>query len=93
MNSVRKFAVVAASLLMMIGSAFGQATSVNQIKTPPLRSFSMPQPKRIQLANGMVIFLMEDHELPLVRGSALIRGGGRDVPAAKAGLLGIYTQA
>jgi zinc protease len=85
--------LLAASLLMFIGSAFGQATSVNDIKTPPLRSFSMPQPKRIQLSNGMIIFLMEDHDLPLIRGGALIRGGGRDVPANKAGLTGIYSQA
>jgi zinc protease len=93
MKSLRNYAVVCASLLMLIGSAFGQATSVDQIKAPPLRKFSMPQPKRIQLSNGMVIFLQEDHELPLVRGSALIRGGARDVPAGKAGLLGIYTSA
>ncbi|HJQ37983.1 MAG TPA: pitrilysin family protein [Thermoanaerobaculia bacterium] len=91
MKLIRNFAVAAASLVMITGSAFGQATSVNDIKSPPLRSFSMPQPKRIQLPNGMVIFLMEDHELPLVRGSALIRGGSRNVPNAKAGLLGIYT--
>jgi len=93
MKLLRKLAVVSASLLMLIGSAFGQASSVDDIKTPPLRKFSMPQPKRIQLSNGMVIFLQEDHDLPLVRGTALIRGGNRDVPAGKAGLLGIYTQA
>jgi len=29
----------------------------------------------MQLANGMVIFLQEDHELPLIRGTAQIRGG------------------
>ena len=92
MRSVRNFTLACASL-MLISSAFGQATSVNDIKAPALRAFSMPQPKRIQLSNGMVIFLQEDHELPLVRGSALIRGGSRDVPAAKAGLLNIYTQA
>ena len=53
----------------------------------------MPQPKRVQLGNGMVLFLMEDHELPLIRGTALIRGGSRDVAADKAGLAGIYGQA
>jgi zinc protease len=92
MNPVRRLAVVCASLLMMLtGSAFAQATSVTEIKSPPLRPFSMPQPKRIQLPNGMIVFLEEDRELPLIRGSALIRGGSRDVPAGKAGLLGIYT--
>ena len=74
-------------------STLAQATSVTEIKHAPLRKFSMPQPKRIQLANGMVIFLQEDHELPLINGRALIRGGGRDVPAAKAGLMGIYSGA
>ena len=62
-----------------------------QIKTPPLPAFHPPQPVRVQLANGMVIFLQEDHELPLIDGTLVIRGGARDVPAAKAGLVGIYS--
>ncbi|HET8798493.1 MAG TPA: pitrilysin family protein, partial [Thermoanaerobaculia bacterium] len=82
-----------AALLTFPGGAFAQAKSVDEIKTPPLRKFAMPQPKRIQLPNGMVIFLQEDHELPLIAGTAVIRGGSRDVPAAKAGLHGIYTAA
>ena len=53
----------------------------------------MPQqPRRIALPNGLVIFLQEDHELPLVRGTARIRGGSREEPAAKVGLLGVYGQ-
>jgi zinc protease len=39
-----------------------------------------------------VIFLQEDHELPLVRGTARIRGGSREEPAAKVGLVSIYGQ-
>ena len=38
----------------------------------------------------MVIFLQEDHELPLIDGVARIRGGSRSEPAAKAGLVDIY---
>ena len=41
----------------------------------------------------MVIFLHEDHALPLIRGSALIRGGSREEPAAKIGLASIFGQA
>lgn len=81
------------SLLFLASGALAQVKSYRDIKTPALRKFSMPQPKRIQLANGMVIFLQEDRELPLIRGSARIRGGSRDIPAAKAGLTSIYTQA
>ncbi|HEV7239499.1 MAG TPA: pitrilysin family protein [Thermoanaerobaculia bacterium] len=79
--------------LFVAASAFSQVTDYREIKPTPLRKFAMPQPKRIQLANGMVIFLQEDHELPLVRGRALIRGGARNVPAAKSGLMGIYSGA
>ena len=48
------------------------------------------QPKRIELPNGMVIFLQEDHELPLIDGVARIRGGSRHEPADKAGLVDMY---
>ena len=60
-----------------------------QIKKPPLPAFHPQEPKRIQLANGMIIFLQEDHELPLIDGTAYIRGGARDVPAEKTGMTSI----
>jgi zinc protease len=96
MTSLRKHATAhgAAGLLLISclisGSAAAQVKDYREIKTPSLRSFTMQQPKRIQLDNGMVIFLQEDHELPLIRGTARIRGGGRDIPAEKAGMIGIY---
>ena len=61
-----------------------------KIAIPPLAAFHPQQPKRIELGNGMVIFLQEDHELPFIGGSATIRGGSRSVPAAKTGLMDIY---
>ena len=70
-----------------------QVTNVNEIRTPPLRKLNMPQPKRVQLGNGMVILMMEDHELPLIRGGASIHGGGRDFPASKAGIAEIFGSA
>jgi zinc protease len=69
--------------------AAAQATSWQQIPIPPLPAFKPQQPKRIQLSNGMVIFLQEDHELPLIEGSARIRGGSRNEPASKVGLVDI----
>jgi zinc protease len=89
---VKRLASIALTLFVAAG-ALAQATTPDQIKSPPLRKFSMPQPKRIALANGMVIFLQEDHELPLIEGSATIRGGSRNVPAGKTGLHSIYGQA
>jgi len=69
------------------------STGWKQIPTPPLPAFKPQIPKRIQLPNGMVIFLQEDHELPLVSGTARIRGGSRDEPAAKVGLIDLYSEA
>jgi len=81
--------MTAAALLALASPGFTQVKSYKEIKTPALRTFTVAQPKRIELANGMVIFLQEDHELPLIRGSALIHGGSRDIPADKAGLVGV----
>src|SRR4051812_28987034 len=72
-------------------SSAGVIQDYRQIKAPPLPPFKPQQPKRIQLKNGMVIFLQEDHELPLIDGYVLIRGGSRDVPAEKTGLTAIYS--
>ena len=77
------------AFLLSVTPLLAQVTDYRKIQTPPLRTFTVDQPKRIALSNGMVIFLMEDHELPLIRGSALIHGGSRDVPADKTGLVGI----
>jgi zinc protease len=70
--------------------ARAQADSWNQVPIPPLPAFHPQQPKRLELPNGMVIFLQEDHELPLIDGTALIRGGSREVPADKVGMIDIY---
>ncbi|MEO6981578.1 MAG: insulinase family protein, partial [Edaphobacter sp.] len=63
-----------------------------KIVIPPLHAFKPVQPRRIELTNGLVIFLQEDHELPFINGTILIRGGSRDEPAAKAGLVTLYGQ-
>lgn len=89
MRSIRITAIAIAGALLSM-SAYPQATDYRDIKTPPLHFMKVEQPKRIQLANGMVIFLMEDHELPLISGTARIRGGSRDVAGDKTGLAGIY---
>ena len=65
-------------------------TSWQQINVPPLPAFHPQEPKRIVLPNGMVIFLQEDHELPLIDGIARIRGGSRSEPAEKTGLIDMY---
>ncbi len=85
--------VLLACGLLAAGAAAQDAPKEwDEIKTPPLRAFEPQQPKRIALPNGMVVFLQEDHELPLVNGWFFVRGGGREVAAGKAGMAGIYGQ-
>jgi len=70
-----------------------QSKPWEKIPIPPLHAFHPQQPKRIQLQNGIVIFLQEDHELPFIYGSVLIPSGSRDEEPGKAGLVGLYGQA
>ncbi|MGK7940529.1 MAG: M16 family metallopeptidase [Crocosphaera sp.] len=60
-----------------------------ELEFPPLPELSLPSYERYQLKNGMVVYLMEDHQLPLIRGSALIKTGSRLEPGEKVGLAGI----
>jgi zinc protease len=71
-------------------AAPAQAQPWKSIPIPPLHAFKPAQPKRIELANGLVIFLQEDHELPFIDGTILMRGGGRNSPAEKIGLVQLY---
>ena len=77
----RHAAAAVLAILALAGQAFGQVRDYRDIKTPPLRGFTVPRPKRVALPNGMVLLLMEDRELPIIRGTARIRGGARDVAA------------
>lgn len=51
----------------------------------PLR-FTPPQAHRHVLSNGMIVHILEDHELPLVNLSAVFRSGSVYDPPGKAGL-------
>ncbi len=69
-----------------------QAEPWKKIPIPPLHAFKPVEPKRFELPNGLVVFLQEDHELPFISGTILIRGGSRDEPANKVGLVSLYGQ-
>ncbi len=67
-----------------------QAQPWKKIPIPELPAFHPQQPRRIVLDNGAIIFLQEDHELPFINGFVEMRGGGRDVPASKTGMVSLY---
>lgn len=68
----------------------GVPSNWKQVPIPKLPPFNPPQPKRVELSNGMIIFLQEDHELPLISGFARIRGGSRSESADKVGMVEMY---
>jgi zinc protease len=95
----RKYLMAAMSAALLLGSVQAEqrksasaspATNWKQIAIPELPPFKPKQPRRVVLPNGMVVFLTENHELPLISGSAMIRGGSESEPAEKAGLVDLY---
>ncbi len=55
----------------------------------PTVDFNPPDADRVLLDNGMVVYLLEDHELPLVTINATLRTGSWLDPAEKVGLAGM----
>jgi len=51
--------------------------------------FTPPDPERVVLENGMVLYLLEDHELPLINMSATIRTGAWLDPVDRIGLAAV----
>jgi len=56
------------------------------LKFPPLRPIQIPKVATFTLPNGMKLYLLEDHELPVINGVARMRTGNLFDPADKIGL-------
>ncbi len=89
----RGAALLLSVMFSVVAAEAQQAKPWEKIPVPPLREFKPQMPKRVELKNGIVIFLQEDHELPFVNGSVLIPGGSRDESASKVGLVSLYGEA
>jgi zinc protease len=61
-------------------------SSYKDLKYPPLRPIQIPDVATFTLPNGLRLYLLEDHELPLVSGTALVRTGNLFDPQDKVGL-------
>ena len=60
-----------------------------RLKYQPLRPLTLPHVDEFTLSNGIRVLLLENHELPLVRGSALVRTGNLFDPPDKVGLASV----
>jgi len=63
----------------------GKGRTIDRLKFPPLE-FTPPTAERANLPNGMTLFILENHEIPVVDISAVLRTGGIYDPADKVGL-------
>jgi zinc protease len=66
--------------------AAAAAPSYQDLKFPPLRPIQIPKVAAFTLPNGMKLYLLEDHELPIIHGVAQVRTGNLFDPADKIGL-------
>jgi zinc protease len=64
----------------------------NELKFPELRLIASPAIQEFTLPNGLRLLLLEDHELPLIDGTVLVRTGSAFDPPEKAGLAAFVTQ-
>lgn len=63
-----------------------RAPSYLSLKYPPMREVKLPHIDEYTLSNGIHVYLMENHELPLIGGFALVRTGALFDPPGKTGL-------
>ena len=85
----RTWAVGLLVLLLCVSFASTSALAKKpweKINIPELNEIKMPSYDRVELDNGMIIYLAEDHEFPLVELSATIEVGAILEPADKVGL-------
>jgi predicted Zn-dependent peptidase len=73
------------------GAAAGENAAAAKPADPrtmtfPALKFEIPQCERVQLNNGMVVYLLQDHELPIVNLTAYLNAGSIYDPPGKVGL-------
>ncbi len=90
-------AMAALSLVLTLGwsrpANAVTARHYTDLEFAPLSEIQIPDFERYELPNGMVVYLMEKHDLPLVSGSATFRAGEFMEPESKTGLAGLMGEA
>lgn len=82
------------TFVVIIGFSKSPALAVTprhytELQLPPPPEIKIPPYSQFELDNGMKVYLVEDHELPLVSGVATIYTGDRLEPADKTGLASV----
>jgi zinc protease len=85
---VRKYWLIWNLILILLITVTGQAQNKPHegLVYPPLNQPQPPVPDRFELDNGMIVYLLEDHELPIIDISVRVRTGSIYEPADKVGI-------
>lgn len=83
-----------AMAILLLGFSKSPALAITprhytDLQLPPAPEIKIPPYTTFDLANGMKVYLVEDHELPLVSGVATVYTGDRLEPADQVGLASI----
>lgn len=90
-GKVKQIFLLASGFCLLIFSLSLAAAPPAELPDPrtmtfPPPAFTPPKAERQVLSNGMILYLMEDHELPVVRMEATVKTGSVYEPAEKIGL-------
>ncbi|MDC4205076.1 MAG: pitrilysin family protein [Candidatus Manganitrophus sp.] len=88
------FLVLLWSLSLVPSLSAAPAPAATELPDPrsmtfPAPAFQPPKPERQVLSNGMILYLLEDHELPLIRMEVIVKTGSIYEPADKISLAGL----
>jgi zinc protease len=86
MTSHRLYGTVLSALLLVSFASGVKVKDPRDLTFPTRLAFTPQTVERRKLSNGIEVFLVEDHELPLVDVTVFIQAGERRVPATKAGV-------
>jgi len=86
--------VLATALLAAATASAAPAVDVSKydprkLPVPPIGRIPAVKPERFTLPNGVVVYLLENHDLPVVKGTAYFPSSPSLVPAGRSGLLGL----
>ena len=88
-RKVHRLALAALLALVAVAPARAQDDSKfdpAKLTTPPLHRVQVAKPARLVLPNGIVVFLLENHDLPRVAGQAYFKSSPLWIPSDKVGL-------
>ena len=88
-KSILITALLAGAAVAQTRSAAPSLPRVEALKFPELRQVKLPEVTTFTLPNGMRVYMLENHELPVISGTATVRTGNLFEPADKVGLAGI----